>query len=152
MADIKQSIRRWCAQQERSSFEVTQKLVSWNINKSLIPNIIQELRNENFLNDERFAEDYARGKFRIKHWGKNKIRLSLLQKKISETLIDAAMKKIDQKEYMDTLYSLANKKAVLFTEDLSAFERKGKLYQFLLSKGFESHLVHQAINDIVKED
>lgn len=151
MADIKQNIRRWCSLQERSSFEVTQKLLSWNINKNLIHQIIVDLRNENFLNDERFAEDYARGKFRMKHWGKNKIRLFLLQKKISENIIDEALQKIDLEEYNDCILSLTVKKNESFNAELSAFERKAKLYQFLLSKGFENHLVHQVMNEVVKD-
>jgi regulatory protein len=149
MADIKQSIQKWCALQERSSYEVTQKLILWNIDKKVIPQIINELREENFLNDERFAEDYARGKFRIKNWGKIKIRLSLQQKKVSSNYIDAALDKIDQEDYFKSLQHLANKKNDLITDDLSAYDRKIKLYQFLLSKGFENKLVREVIEEII---
>jgi|SRR5690554_369183 len=151
MADIKQSIQKWCALQERSSFEVTQKLILWNIDKKIIPQIINELRDENFLNDERFAEDYARGKFRIKNWGKIKIKLSLQQKKVSSNYIDAAIDKIDQEEYLKSLQNLAKKKNDQITAKLTPYDRKVKLYQFLLSKGFENKLVRDVIDEIVAE-
>jgi regulatory protein len=151
MADIKQSIQRWCALQERSSFEVTQKLVLWNIDKDTIPTIINELRAENFLNDERFAEDFARGKFRIKHWGKNKIRLSLQQKRVKQEYIDRAILKLDEEDYTESLKTLATKKYKLFPENLSTYEKKVKLYQFLLSKGFENALVRKAIEEAIAE-
>jgi len=144
-------MKRWCAAQERSSFEVTQKLISWNIDKNMIPQVIQELRDENFLNDERFAEEFARGKFRMKNWGRNKIRLSLKQKRVSDIYIDAAIKQIDEAEYIESIEKIAIKKNKLFPPKLSAFERKGKLYQFLLSKGFENDLVHQVIEEIIEE-
>src|SRR5690554_2022480 len=148
MADIKQSIQKWCALQERSSFEVTQKLILWNIDKKIIPQIINELRDENFLNDERFAEDYARGKFRIKNWGKNKIKLSLEQKRVSPTTIDYALSLIDEEEYQEALKNLAEKK-LRQVKDTDVYKKRSKVYQFLLSKGFENHLVREIIEEIV---
>lgn len=148
MANIKLSIQRWCAYQERSSFEVTQKLISWNIDKNLIPMIIAELRKENFLNDERFAEDYARGKFRIKNWGKNKIKLSLEQKRVSPTTIDYALSLIDEEEYQEALKNLAEKK-LRQVKDTDVYKKRSKVYQFLLSKGYENHLVREIIEEIV---
>lgn len=150
MADVKQSIQRWCALQERSSFEVTQKLILWNINKDEIPKIINELRSDNFLNDERFAEDFARGKFRIKNWGKNKIRLSLQQKKVKQEYIDRAIAKLDELDYFDSLKILAEKKYQLFPDKLSEYEKKVKLYQFLLSKGFENNLIREILDELVE--
>lgn len=150
MADVKQSIQRWCALQERSSFEVTQKLILWNINKDEIPKIINELRSDNFLNDERFAEDFARGKFRIKNWGKNKIRLSLQQKKVKQEYIDRAIAKLDELDYFDSLKTLAEKKYQLFPDKLSEYEKKVKLYQFLLSKGFENNLIREILDELVE--
>lgn len=151
MADIKKTIRNWCAQQERSSFEVAQKLVAWNIDNNTIHAIIEELKRENFLNDERFAEDYARGKFRMKNWGKKKIRLFLLQKKISEPIVDRALSLIDDEEYNQSLLRLAEKRANMFPSKLSNFEKKGKLYQFLLSKGYESYIVREVMDEILPE-
>lgn len=152
MADVKKSIRNWCAKQERSSFEVAQKLVSWNISNEMVHEVLQELKDENFLNDRRFAEDYSRGKFRIKSWGKKKIRLFLQQKKISEVIIDEAIDKIDEDEYLNTLNKLAEKRAKTIPKELPLFEKKGKIYQFLLSKGYESHLVRNVIDNILVEN
>lgn len=149
MADVKKTIRNWCARQERSSFEVAQKLVSWNIDNNTIHSIINELKDENFLNDERFAEDYARGKFRMKNWGKKKIKLFLLQKKISEPIVDRAIDLIDDQEYTQSLHNLAAKRAAKFTKTTSDFDKKGKLYQYLLSKGFESSLVREIIDEVI---
>lgn len=149
MADIKKTIRNWCAKQERSSFEVAQKLVSWNIDNNTIHGIIEDLKRENFLNDERFAEDYARGKFRMKNWGKKKIKLFLLQKKISEPIVERALSLIDEDEYEGSLQKLAQKRVDKFSASLSDFEKKGKLYQYLLSKGFESNRVREVIDEVL---
>lgn len=150
MADIKQSIRRWCALQERSSFEVTQKLIAWRIPKDEIPHIINKLRKENFLNDERFAEDFARGKFRIKQWGRIKIRRSLEQKRIKTEYIDKAISQIDETDYIDCLKKLVVKKNTLITTQEEGYGRKLKIAQFLISKGFESYLVRDAVNELIK--
>lgn len=150
MADIKQSIRRWCALQERSSFEVTQKLIAWRIPKDEIPQIINKLRKENFLNDERFAEDFARGKFRIKQWGRIKIRRSLEQKRIKTEYIDKAISQIDETDYIDCLKKLVVKKNTLITTQEEGYGRKLKIAQFLISKGFESYLVRDAVNELIK--
>ncbi|HRO75689.1 MAG TPA: regulatory protein RecX [Crocinitomicaceae bacterium] len=150
MADIKQSIQKWCASQERSSFEVTQKLIAWRIPKDEIPHIITALRNQNFLNDERFAEDFARGKFRIKQWGRLKIRLSLQQKRVKNEYIESAISKIDEQEYIDCLRTLVIKKNALLPTQAREYERKAKLYQFLLSKGYENQLIKAIINEEIK--
>lgn len=152
MADIKQSIQRWCALQERSSFEVTQKLISWNINKDTIPVIINELREERFLDDKRFAEDFARGKFKIKHWGKNKIKLSLQQKRVKQEYIDRAIQLLDEEDYSQSLKALAEKKYNLFPDKLSEYEKRVKLYQFLLSKGFENKLIRDVLDEIASKE
>lgn len=150
MADIKQSIRRWCALQERSSFEVTQKLIAWRLPKDEIPHIINKLRKENFLNDERFAEDFARGKFRIKQWGRVKIRRSLEQKRIKIEHINRAISQIDETDYIECLKKLVVKKNALITIQEGNYERKLKIAQFLISKGFESYLVREVVNELIK--
>ena len=84
--------RRWCALQERSHSELKEKLFSWEVKYKDIQQIISDLIEEGFLSEERFAKSFAGGKFRIKHWGKNKITQQLLRKGVSEKNIEKSSK------------------------------------------------------------
>src|SRR6478672_11536112 len=86
--------RKYCAYQERSQQEVRDKLYSWGLHRTEVEQALSELISENYLKEERFAEAFAGGRFRIKKWGRNKIRLALQQKKVSEPLINSALKNI----------------------------------------------------------
>ena len=92
-------IKQYCAYQERCHVEVRDKLYSYGLIKPEVEEIIYTLITENYLNEERFAIHYAGGKFRMKQWGKNKIKLALKQKQISEYCIKKALKVIDETEY-----------------------------------------------------
>src|SRR5487761_1922976 len=92
-------IRHYCAYQERCHAEVKDKLYSFGLHKNEVEPILSELVSENFLNEERFAIQYAGGKFRIKHWGKIKIKQGLQQKQVSAYCIKKALKEIDEDDY-----------------------------------------------------
>ena len=135
----------YCAYQERSHEEVRKKLLEWDIDNNIVENIIVELISDGFINESRFAESYARGKFRIKKWGKLKIKSGLRSKKITENCIKAALEKIDKKEYQKTIFEIANKK---LTEYKSEKLKVIKTVSYLIQKGFESELVREIVNNI----
>jgi regulatory protein len=138
--------RRWCALQERSHKEVKEKLFSWEVYYSDIQSIITELIQEGFISEERFAKAYAGGKFRMKQWGKNKIAQQLQRKGVSEKNIETGLKEIEEKDYRKTLQKLIQKKLPSLKLK-TPFEQKGKLAQYLMTKGYEAELVWSILNE-----
>ncbi len=134
----------YCAFQERAQQEVRDKLYSWGLHMQDVEAIISQLIEDNFLNEERFARAYARGKFKMKGWGKIKIKQGLKLKQISAPLIRIAMSEIDGNEYFATLESLINKKYLLIREE-NDFKRKHKLFQYALGRGYESTLIAEVL-------
>jgi regulatory protein len=130
----------FCAYQDRCSAEVIQKLRDWGIDETRIPKIIASLTEDKFLNDRRYAESFVSSKFRLKHWGRNKIAYELRGKKIPYELISDALENIDEEEYATTLKSLIAKKSKE-VKDSDPYRKKQKVARFLISKGFESELV-----------
>ena len=138
---------QYCAYRDRSQKEVEDKLMEMRMIPAAREQIIIQLMQEDFLNEERFARSFARGKFRIKKWGRYKIKQELKLKDISSPLINLAMTEIDDTQYLKNLYSLAEKKLSLLKEK-NPFKKKKKLYDFLSSKGYESHLVLEVIENL----
>lgn len=136
----------YCAYQERSQQEVRDKLYAWGVSPADVESVIAELVLDNFLNEERFALAYASGKFRMKGWGKHKIKKGLFHKDVSAPLIAAALTSIDDSIYRDTLRALLEKKAVSLVED-APYKRKYQLLQYALGKGYEKELVLEILND-----
>jgi len=140
-------IKQYCAYQERSHSEVKDKLYGFGLIKNDIEDIISKLIEENYLNEERFAIQFAGGKFRIKHWGKVKIKYELKQKQVSDYCIKKALAEIDNTEYKKTLYKLADIKLKSLKSEKNIFIKKRKLQDHLLMKGFELNLVKEIVND-----
>ncbi|MDD5570328.1 MAG: regulatory protein RecX [Bacteroidales bacterium] len=138
--------KKYCAYQERAHSEVRKKLHEWGINEENVEGIISKLITERFINEERFAIAFARGKFRIKKWGKNKIKAELKKRKITEYCLNKALSEIDRKEYIKTLKEIILKKEKEIKEK-SEIKRKRKLSQYAISRGFESELVWEVINE-----
>lgn len=141
----KLKMESFCAYQERAQQEVRDKLYTWGLHSEDVENIIAELITENFLNEERFAKAFVRGKFRIKKWGKVKIIQHLKAKRISSTLIKIALREIDLDEYEENLDTLIQKKIGSQADSLSLSE-KAKLMRYLQSKGYENDLIFQRLN------
>ncbi len=137
-------MKSWCAYQERSQDEVRQKLRSAGIAGEAAENIIIELISLNFLNEERFAIAFARGKFRIKKWGRIKIRNGLREKKVSAACVDKALHQIEEEEYAATLQQLLQQKWRLLKESHPLKKRHMVLRQ-LQSKGYELELIMEAL-------
>lgn len=130
----------YCAYQERSQQEIRDKLYEWGLWSNDVEELISELIQTNFLNEERFTQAYVSGKFNIKHWGKIKIKQGLKLKRVPDKMIQRALNSIDHDEYLKTILSLAQKKAPLIKEK-DAFKRQYKLVSYLMGKGFERDVI-----------
>jgi len=142
-------LMQFCAYRDRSHKEVEEKLREMNMIQAAQEQIIIQLMQEDFLNEERFARSFVRGKFRIKKWGKIKIKQELKFKEISAPIIKLALTEIDQQKYIATLYEVAEKKLRLLKEP-DSFKKKRKLADFLLRKGYESVLVYEVANELLE--
>ncbi|GGH07454.1 regulatory protein RecX [Mucilaginibacter phyllosphaerae] len=136
----------YCAYQERSQQEVRNKLYDWGLWTDAVENIISRLIEGNFLNEERFAKAYTKGKFNQKGWGKIKIKQGLKFKNVSPVLIKKALLQIDAGEYINTLTRLIEKKAATLPEK-DPYKRRYKLQQYALSRGFETDLTAEVLKN-----
>lgn len=139
-----QKIKQYCSYQERCHSEVKDKLYSLGLYKREIEEIIADLIENNYLNEERFAIQFAGGKFRIKHWGRKKIQYELQQKGVSAYIIKLALKQLDEGDYKKTLLNLATKKWISLTGE-QHLTRHAKTHAYLLQKGYEPALITEAI-------
>ena len=140
-------IEHYCAYQERCHEEVVQKLRSMKMDSDEIDAIIVHLIASNFLNESRFACSFARGKHRIKHWGKIRIVNELKFRKISQYNINLALKEITTEEYEATFHNLAEQNWESIRESNPLKKRK-KFCDYLLRKGFESNLVYEKVKEL----
>ena len=137
----------FCAYQERCRQEVREKLYAYELPDQEIEEILEKLETEKFLNEERFAKAFAGGKFRLKKWGRLKIRQELKMRGIPEAYIRKAWDEIKDEEYIEVLYHLLEKKKN--TDRLkSTIEDKQKLLRFALSKGYEQDIIWEGINNL----
>ena len=127
--------------------EVMIKLKSWGLIQEAIDLLIVELIQFNFLNEERYSRSFARGKFRIKKWGKLKIRMALKKRDINFKYIDLSMLEIDDKTYLITLNELLQKKNDILKET-NSYKRKMKLIRYLVNRGYEYDLIHDALVEL----
>jgi len=142
-------IRQYCAYQERCHAEVKEKLYSFGLHKKDADDILVLLIGENYVNEERFAIQYAGGKFRINHWGKNKIKQALKGKQVGDYCIKKALRQIDEDDYLRMLKKLASQKVRALAGEKNRFIRQKKLQDYLLMKGYESSLVSDIIREIL---
>lgn len=149
LREAKRKLENYCAYQERCHKEVIEKLKGMRMIPEAIDQIVTQLIEDNFLNEERFAKSFARGKFNIKKWGKNRIVNELKQRQISRYNITTALKEIDEETYIETLDTLAKKRLEQITETNLQKKRK-KLADYLLYRGWESHLVYEKLRELIK--
>ncbi len=146
---ILQKAASYCAYQERTQDEVKQRLKKWNVWGDEADEIIAELISMNYLSEERFAKTYAGGKFRIKNWGRMKIRQELNRRGLSTYSIEKGMNEIGDEDYVSGLRELLSKKRNLLSKtETDPFKLKQKLARFALGKGYESELVWKEIGDL----
>ncbi len=141
-------LKQYCAYQERCHSEVKEKLAGYGVYGDDAAEIISKLIEENYLNEERFAIHFAGGRFRVKQWGRVKIRYELKQKLVSEYCIKKALKSIDPDDYEITLQKLAEQKLKTLKGEKNIFIKKRKLQDFLLQRGFETDLIREVVKKV----
>lgn len=145
MKEAKIKAGNYCAYQERTQQEVRNKLYNLGLYSDEVEEVLTELITENFVNEERYAKAFARGKFRYKQWGRKKITYALKQKKISTYCIDQALHEISEEEYEQEILRLIEKKSSQLSGDV--FIVKNKIARYLIGKGFEQELVWSFLNN-----
>ncbi len=141
---ILDKMAKYCAYQERSVKEVTDKLKTFEISEKDREEIINYLIDNKFVNDERFAHAFVRGKINQSGWGVNKIRFHLIQKGVSKEIIDEALQSFDEEAYRQRLVEVLKAKAKT-VKAANDFERNRKLAAYAIQKGFEAPLVWEVI-------
>ena len=139
-----QKMRKYCAYQERCHQEVRHKLIALGMRGDTLEKIVGQLIEEGFLDEERFARSFARGKFRTKGWGKQKISQELKQRQIGSYLLNKALDEIEEGEYRASLQNLLEKKQLSLLTYPEA-EQKIRLFKFAFQRGFEADLIYEYI-------
>lgn len=141
-----QAIQHYCAYQERCHSEVRNRLLELGFRGNELEEAISSLISDNFLNEERYAQQYCGGKFRVNKWGRRKIIQELKKKKVSDYCIKKGLKEIDEQEYWKTLLQIAEKKAAeIDSKEKNIWIRKQKLQRYLIQKGYETDLINDAL-------
>jgi regulatory protein len=148
LPEATKKLERYCAYQERCHYEVVEKLKGMRMIPEAIDHIVAHLIQENYLNEERFAKSFARGKFNIKKWGKKRIVRELQQRQISTFNIKSALAEINEEDYLATLDELAKKRLDQIKES-NLQKRKKKLADYLFYRGWESHLVYEKLHELL---
>lgn len=148
--EAKRRIERYCVYQERCHKEVRQKLYEMRMIPLAIDEIIDHLLRHNFLNETRFSQAFARGKFRTKKWGRNRIVNELKLRQISKLNIKIALKEIPNDEYFKTFEALAEKRLQQLASETNVQKKRKKLADYLFYRGWESELVYGKVNEILE--
>tara|TARA_Y100000385_G_scaffold49119_1_gene45673 strand:- start:99 stop:575 length:477 start_codon:yes stop_codon:yes gene_type:complete len=142
-------LQKYCSYQDRCHKEVEQKLKEMRMITEASDQIIMALIDGDYLNEERFALAFVRGKFKIKKWGRHRLTSELKQRNISKYLIDKALKQISEAAYKASFERLAHKKVASII-GASTFKKKKKLADYLLYRGWESSMVYEKVNQVFK--
>ncbi len=140
----------YCSVQERCHQEVYSKLINWGLNSEQSDEVLTNLISQNYINEERFAQMFARSKFNQNKWGRVKIKYSLKQKGISERCISKGLQEIDDNDYNTLCIELAKKKLQTLSAESKLTKRK-KIISYLNSKGFEYEVINNILETIFTE-
>ena len=145
--EIKHKLEYYCSYQDRCHKEVEQKLNSFTLITALKEKVIVHLIENNFINEERFAKSFARGKHNYKGWGKNRIVQELKFRNISSRIIETALKEIPEATYLENFHALAEKNWEIIKEPKGQ-KRNKKFVDFLLRKGYETSLIYDKLKEL----
>jgi len=146
--ELQKKMEYYCVYQDRCHQEVERKMNEHQLIPEAKEKILLHLMQHDFLNEERFSKSFARGKFRIKNWGKQRIIRELKTKNISNYNINSALKEIDDEDYLETIYRITKNRNHTITEN-NIYKRKKKLQDFLLRKGYEYDLIFKIVNAVI---
>lgn len=148
--EITRKLEQYCVYQDRCHQEIERKMWEYRLIPEAKELILLHLMEHNFLNEERFSKSFARGKFKIKKWGKQRIVNELKFKDISAYNIKTALKEIDEEDYLNTIISITEKRNAVISEN-NHYKRKQKLIDFLTRKGFELNLIYKTVETVLTE-
>ncbi len=142
-----QKAAKYCAWQERCSFDLNEKLKLWGATETDAQKVIEQMIHENYIDHQRFASSFTRGKFSNNKWGRNKISMELQWRKIDGQMIGKALEEIEEEVYVNTLKKLAKEKSEqVKTDDL--YIQKQKIFRYLYGKGYEEDLIKKTLQEI----
>ena len=144
--EVKQKLVNYCVYQDRSHIEIEQKMKEYMLIPEAKEEILLYLLKNNYLNEERFARSYTRGKFYIKKWGRNKIKQNLVAKKIGERLIQKSFEEIDEDDYKKAVTSMIDRLIDTY-KGFKEYQKQQKLIKFLISKGYEYDLIIECLDE-----
>ena len=144
-----QRLKNYCALQEKSKWDVIQKMKEWGLNKNSQDYILELLINEKYIDEERYSKSFCSGKFKIKKWGKIKLENELKKKNIPKVCIEKGLKEIDDFDYLQELKYLLEKKMNNIKEK-NYFIKNKKIALYLINKGYEYNLVWDKIRELKK--
>ena len=145
----KLKIEKYCAYEERSHQQVRDRLYDLGAHSQEVENVIVTLIQTGFLNEGRFVEAYVRGKFRMKGWGKMKIRAGLRPHRVDKKMMERELAKIDEAAYKARLQEIVRLKSNRLKEK-NPFKRKAAILRHAAQKGYESHLIYQVLDEMAK--
>lgn len=133
---------RYCSFQERCQLDLTNRFIAWNVKKSDFDKLLDALIDADFLNETRYVEAFVRGKFKMKKWGRNKIKMGLIAKRVyNESQFEKVFnEEVDVEEYIKAITILIEKKGNLINES-DELVKRDKIYRYMLGKGYESELI-----------
>lgn len=149
LEEAKRKLEAYCAYQDRCHKEVTQKLRDMHMIPQAIDTVVGHLIEHNFLNEERFAKAFTRGKFRHKYWGKNRITRELKSRGISPYILKIALLEIDDEEYERVFNALSRKRYDQLTSEKDKYRKRKKLADYLLYRGWEGDLVYSKVKELI---
>ncbi len=144
-------LEKFCADQERSHHQIEKKLYQYGMPRNCHDEILLSLIQDNFVNEERFAEAYCRGKTRINQWGRMKVRQGLQQHRVSEYNIEKALDQIDSESYEENMRDLIDRKYRYWPASLSADEKKQKTVRYLLQRGYIYDELRPVLEGYIRE-
>ncbi|MGJ8665587.1 MAG: regulatory protein RecX [Patiriisocius sp.] len=146
--EAKRKLEKYCVYQERCHHDVNKKLREMRMIPEAIDEVIGHLLEHNFLNETRFAQAFARGKFRQKKWGRNRITRELKMRHISAYNLKLALKEIPQGEYEATFETLFDKRVSQVTGETNIQKKRKKIADYLLYRGWESAMIYEKLRDL----
>ncbi len=150
MKAAKMKAGNYCAYQERTQQKVRDKLYSLGLYRDEVEDVLTELISENFVNEERFAKSFARGKFNLKKWGKRKIIFELKKRNLSPYCIDQAIKEISDEAYEKMIFQIIENKMSYLPE--VGYTTKNRIIKYLIGKGFETEIAWTILNSYLKSE
>lgn len=137
-----------CARTEQCSADIHKKIIAAGLSEEEASEIVEKLREENYLNDKRYVKAYVSDKFRLNKWGKVKIRYYLRMKGLTDSLIDSELNNIDENKYRQVLIRTMKDKARTLKKK-PRYEMMGQIIRFTQNRGFEPELIHRYLNEVV---